>query len=148
MSRSLMLIIGLALAGALGLLVLMAGDRGVPEVVDGGGIVFASPFRYDVPGDDARDLNDEVITIANRGAEAVDMTGWSLRSDTSLVYRFPRGFVLEPGARVSVHSGCGRDSREALYWCSMRPVWDDDEGEATLLRPNGSKAAVYPYKRF
>jgi len=148
MSQTLMLIVGLALAGLLVVLLISGGGPDGPVLAGDQTIAFVSPFRYDVPGDDARNLNDEVVTLENRGTTAVDLTGWALRSDEMRTYEFPRGFSLAPGARVTIHSGCGRDSRDELYWCSSRPVWDDDEGEATLVKRDGTKAAVYTYRRF
>jgi hypothetical protein len=142
-----MLILGLALAGLLVVVLIAGGDGGAP-ITTGGTIAFVSPFRYDAPGDDARNLNAEVVTIQNRGTTAADFTGWMLRSDTARFYEFPRGFTLAPGAKVTIHSGCGRDSRTNLYWCASGPVWDDNEGEATLYDRSGTKVAVYSYKRF
>lgn len=96
--------------------------------------------RFDADGDDNLNLNDEWVRITNRGDAAVDLTGWVLK-DTSAAhrYRFPDGFSLEPGAGVTVRTGCGADAATDLHWCSEgSAVWNNSGDTAFLLDPSGN----------
>lgn len=112
------------------------------EAVDGmaaGAEVVISEIRFDAEGDDNQNLNDEWVRITNEGGAPVDLTGWVLK-DTSAThrYRFPDGFVLEPGASVTVRTGCGADSATDLHWCSEgSAVWNNSGDTAFLLDPSG-----------
>jgi hypothetical protein len=106
---------------------------------------FAQPFRYDPLGHDIFHLNDEVVTLENPSTEPLDMSGWRLMNERRNMYRFPEGFILAPGAYVTIHSGCGDDTQYDLYWCSSMPIWNDEQGEAFLARPGGRVVARYPY---
>lgn len=98
-----------------------------------------SEIRFDADGDDNQNLNDEWVRITNRGGSAVGLTGWVLK-DTSAShrYRFPDEFVLEPGASVTVRTGCGTDSGTDLHWCNEgSAVWNNSGDTAFLLDPAG-----------
>jgi micrococcal nuclease len=98
-----------------------------------------SEVRFDADGDDNENLNDEWVQITNRGGSAVAMTGWVLK-DTSATHRyaFPRGFVLEPGADVTVRTGCGADTATDLHWCNEgSAVWNNSGDTAFVLDPAG-----------
>jgi micrococcal nuclease len=105
-----------------------------------GAEVVIDAIRFDADGDDNLNLNDEWVRIANRGASAVDLTGWVLK-DTSATHRysFPDGFSLEPGAGVTVRTGCGTDSATDLHWCNQgSAVWNNSGDTAFLLDPSGN----------
>jgi len=110
-------------------------------------IEFVTPFLYDASGDDNRNLNGEYITLMNRGELPVDMSGWTLRNALRVTLTIPDGFVLPPESTVTVYSGCGEDTSDALYWCSEREVWDNNSGAATLLDAEGTKIAAHYYQR-
>jgi len=138
-----------ALAGALALLVVGL----TPSDLEDGAfsknrqIAFVAPFRYNAPGDDWRNLNEEIVTLQNEGEETLDLSGWTLRNEMMTSYEFPQGFVLAPGASVTIRSGCGDNTAADLYWCSDGPVWDDNKGVATLVAGDGTKAAIHAYER-
>jgi hypothetical protein len=139
------LLVALASVLALGLYgVLLLRERKEGTVYP---VEFVTPFRYDASGDDERNLNGEFITLQNTGDAPVEMTGWTLRNALRVTYAFPEGFTLDPGAVVTLYSGCGDDSSEALYWCAERPVWNNDSGAATVLDEAGEKVAAHRYQR-
>ncbi|GBE22839.1 thermonuclease precursor [bacterium BMS3Bbin01] len=90
-------------------------------------------ISFDPPGPDGQRLNQETVTFDNNQESPVDLSGWTLR-DGSSVHRFvfPAGFELLPGAGVTVHTGCGRDSSKDLYWCADGPIWNN-EGDVVIL---------------
>lgn len=104
--------------------------------------VTISELRADPPGNDLENLNEEWVEI--RGGESpTDMSGWVLRDEsTSNRYEFPASFVLEQEATIKVHSGCGTDDGDDLYWCQGNsPIWNNDGDQALLLDADGNIAA-------
>lgn len=104
-------------------------------------------LRYDAEGDDNQNLNDEWITIRNEGIDPVDLTDWKIRDESATNrYSFPRGFILDPGETVTVHSGCGDDSDIALFWCSVgSAIWNNDGDTAFLIDPSGNTHYYWSY---
>ena len=105
--------------------------------------VVIDAIRFDADGDDNENLNDEWVRIANRSSSAVDLAGWVLK-DTSATHRypFPSGFSLEPGASVTVRTGCGTDSTTDLHWCNKgSAVWNNSGDTSFLLDPAGNIVA-------
>lgn len=103
-------------------------------------------LNYNPPGNEALNPNDEWIRLKNEGSGSTDMTGWSLADESaSNRFRFPDGFSLAPGQTVMVHSGCGTDTQQSLYWCSDFPVWNNDGDTAFLRDANGNIHDSYSY---
>ena len=103
-------------------------------------------YVFDPRGRDADDPNGEWVAIANTAATPVDMTGWTLRDEsTQNRYTFPAGFTLSGGADVQVHSGCGTDTAADLYWCAANPVWSNGGDTIILQHPSGAVAANERY---
>jgi len=107
--------------------------------------------------------DDEIVYIVNRGSESIDLAaGWKLK-DASGSERNTLDFsdyligecLLPPGGLLRVHSGsvatgrggehtaCGKPEID-FYWTG-HPIWDQDEDEARLYRPDGSLAHYYYY---
>jgi micrococcal nuclease len=90
------------------------------------------------PGRDDQNPNGELVVITNSG-DAVDLTGWVLRDESSVHrYLFPAGFAIDPGAFVTIRSGCGDDTTVELFWCADGPVWNNDGDTAILLDADGA----------
>jgi micrococcal nuclease len=103
--------------------------------------------RYDAPGNDNENLNEEWVRISNAGDGLVDMTGWGIKDESaSHRYWFPSGFVLAPGEGVTVYTGCGDDFDKDLYWCEKgSAVWNNDGDTAFLTDPNGNTHHLWSY---
>lgn len=98
----------------------------------------------DPPGPDEDDLDAETVTIANTGTAAVDLSGWTIRDEsTANRFRFPPGTELGPGASLTVSSGC---DGPGLSWCSRGPVWNNGGDTALLLEPGGRIVSVYRHQ--
>jgi micrococcal nuclease len=104
-------------------------------------------LRYDAEGDDNQNLNDEWVRIRNESADPVDLTDWRIRDESATNrYAFPRGFTLEPGGTVTIHSGCGDDSDTALFWCSVgSAIWNNDGDTVFLIDPSGNTHYYWSY---
>jgi micrococcal nuclease len=97
-------------------------------------------------GPDEDNLNEEYVTLANTGAAAADLSGWTVRDESSQHrYGFPSGTRVAPGAQVRVHTGCGADDTNDLYWCAEGPVWNNAGDTVLLLDPSGNVADRYRY---
>ncbi|MFU8803150.1 MAG: lamin tail domain-containing protein [Bradymonadaceae bacterium] len=60
----------------------------------------------DLNGDGVRHhFDDEFIELKNVGAQAVDMSGWTLSDSIMVRFTFPHGAVIEPGGYVVVFGG-------------------------------------------
>lgn len=105
-----------------------------------------SEIRADPSGRDEENPNGEWVAVLNPGEIPRDLSGWSLRDESARHrYRFPAGLVLDAGATVVVHSGCGLDQPLRLHWCAGTPVWDNDGDTAYLLDPSGRIAGWMSY---
>ncbi len=100
----------------------------------------------DPSGPDDEALNDEWVEVVNEGTIDADLTGWTLRDESSTNrYSFPDGFVLPPGASVLVHTGCGTDGAADLYWCAEGPVWNNGGDSALLMNHESTVIARFWY---
>ena len=87
-------------------------------------------------------LLDEMVTVTNAGATAVNLTGWTIADEGARnTYTFPV-FVLDAGSNVTVHSGAGNETASDLYWGRSSPVWNNDGDTATLADASGAIVSV------
>lgn len=78
------------------------------------------------------DLNGEFVVLENRGDRPLSLAGWTLSDEAHHRYLFPQ-FVLAPKAKVTIHSGLGRNTDTDLFWGSRTPIWNDN-GDTVFLR--------------
>jgi micrococcal nuclease len=93
---------------------------------------------YDPPGPDDEVLGSEYVTIANDGAATLDLTGWTLRDESSQNRYVFDDVRLGPGDRVTIRTGCGEDRGDTVYWCSDRSVWSNRGDTAIVQDRNGN----------
>jgi micrococcal nuclease len=102
--------------------------------------------EYNPAGADEDDLNGEWVLLANLADQDADLSGWTLRDESSEHrYRFHAGTVLVPGQQLAVHTGCGEDTPRDTFWCSPGPVWNNGGDTALLLDPAGNVAGRLRY---
>jgi len=100
--------------------------------------VSISAINFDAPGNDHNNLNGEWVKITNYGSTSVMMGGWTLSDEGNKhIYQFPQSFGIDPGASVTVYTGCGSNSANALYWCEPQAVWNNN-GDVATLKDNGN----------
>ena len=96
----------------------------------------------DPPGPDDDVLDDEFVTIHNRGAEPADLTGFVLRDESTVNrLRLPDGTVIPAGGSQRIPSGCGHP----IGWCSSMAIWNNAGDSALLLAPGGTVVAHVRY---
>lgn len=90
-------------------------------------------------GSDARSgrsLNQEWITVTNRGRQSVNLNRWTLTDSDHHVYRFAH-VTLRGHQSVRVRTGNGRDTARDLYQDRRASVWDKGRDTATLRDSRG-----------
>lgn len=103
-------------------------------------------IESDPPGRDEDDLGGEVVALRSDSADPTDLTGWSLRDEsTRWRFSFPNGYAIPAGAEIAVVTGCGTDTESTLHWCADDPVWSNDGDTALLLDPNGNIVDAFVY---
>ena len=78
----------------------------------------------DAEGDDNTNLNDEWVRFTNAGTAPLDFNGWIV-GDESSSHRYTfTDLVVDPGAAVTLSTGCGIDTAVAalLVQCRLRGV--------------------------
>lgn len=102
-------------------------------------------FEADPPGPDGDDLNGEWIRLSNTGDGPIDLEGWGIRDEsTSNRFTFDP-IILEPGATITVFTGCGAETATELYWCSENPVWNNGGDTIFLLDASGLTVDMVSY---
>ncbi|MDQ3823888.1 MAG: lamin tail domain-containing protein, partial [Actinomycetota bacterium] len=86
---------------------------------------------YDPPGPD---LKAERIVLQNRGANYVDLTGWTIRDAANHVYSFAAGLHVPPGDVLRLWTKTGTDGDGDVYWNRGMPVWNNTPGDVARLR--------------
>lgn len=87
--------------------------------------------RFDAPGNDNNNLNEEYVCFENAAGGAANISGWHVKDLVNHTYTFPT-FMLAPGARVKLHTGCGSNTATDLYWCSGGAIWNNDHDTVFL----------------
>ena len=118
-----------------------------PLAADGGQ---SSPLRVaavhaDASGNDHENLGDEYVTFLNAGEDPLDLTGWTVSDEAGHVYRFPDGFGLAPNATVTLYTGAGDDSADALYWGATDAVWNNAGDTVVVTNATGAVVIEYGY---
>lgn len=102
--------------------------------------------QYNPPGPDDERLNDEYVTIANAGVAAIDLTGWTLRDESSQNrYRFG-SVTLAPGDSITVRTGCGANKLDTLHWCAERSIWSNTGDTVMLQDAHGNVVDRWMYR--
>jgi len=79
-------------------------------VPDGGAALAIVEVHADAEGNDNENLNDEYVVFENRDEEPLDLSGWTVGDEADHTYTFAN-LTLDPGERVTLHTGSGRTPR-------------------------------------
>lgn len=103
-------------------------------------------INADADGRDDENLNGEWAIVENQGTESVDLSGWTLKDESSVHrFTFPSGTTIEPDAALVVFTGCGQTNPPEFFWCDETPVWDNSGDTAFLLDANGTIVDQFSY---
>lgn len=121
------------------------GVCGAATITDGDVRIVA--VEPDPPGRDEERLGDELVVIENTSERTIDLSGWTLRDDsTANRYLFPADATLDAGAELTISVGCGTDDDRTRYWCSDRPVWSNGGDSVLLLDASGNVVDLFVYR--
>jgi micrococcal nuclease len=98
----------------------------------------------DAPGDDNENLGEEYVVLENTGEEPLDLSGWTVSDEAAHTYTFG-DVTLDPGERVTLHTGSGTDSGESVYWGRSGAVWNNDGDTVTVRDADGDVVARRSY---
>ena len=94
----------------------------------------------DPAGPDGEILDSELIVVVNRGDVPVDLSGWSLRDESSRHrFRFAPGTTVDTGASVVVTSA------DPGWSPGLSPVWSNDGDVVLLQDPAGTVVSRWRY---
>ena len=94
----------------------------------------------DPPGPDEQALDEEIVVIANTGSEAVDLSGWTVRDESSR-----HRFVFAAGTTLSAGEVLAITSADDGWTPGVSPVWNNGGDLALLQDPKGTVVACWRY---
>lgn len=108
-----------------------------------------SYFHWNAEGNDCNNLNDEYVVLKNSCAYSCNLTGWTIKDESSRnLYVFPN-FILKGQALVTLYTGCGINTNTKLYWCNSgsqcNAVWNNYGDTLYLRNSNGELILSYSY---
>lgn len=84
-------------------------------------------------------LENEAIVVQNQGAQALPLSGWTLKDSQGSTFSFPV-LTLYPGGSIQVHTKPGTDTAADLFWGRVEPVWESGELAALYDSQNIARA--------
>ncbi len=119
-------------------------DAGTTQAtVSASGIVLAT-VNADADGPDGENLNDEYVVLENVGDDPVSLSGWTIRDEANHSHTF-EDLTLDPGDRVTLHTGTGTDTETDRYWGSSTPIWNNGGDTVTLVDDSGTVVLTESY---
>ncbi|MBN1433058.1 MAG: lamin tail domain-containing protein [Methanomicrobiaceae archaeon] len=84
-------------------------------------------------------LNDEWVTISNKGKSSVNITNWRIsNSENTHSYIFPMASVVGDET-ITLYSGKGENSEDHYYWNTGDEIWNDAGDTAELYDEKGNR---------
>jgi hypothetical protein len=100
--------------------------------------------RYDAPGDDNSNLNEEYITF--KVLTPGSLAGYAVEDEYGWHYEFPDR-VVPVGQFFKLHTGAGADTQTDLYWGkTSAAIWNNDGDTIKVLDSGGHIVASYRYQ--
>ena len=121
-----------------------AGATATPEAGSSDGRLRIVEVNADAPGDDNENLEEETVVLENTGEEPLDLSGWTVTDEAGHEYTFG-DVTLDPGTRVTLHTGGGSDSGDSVYWGRSSAVWNNGGDTVTVRDADGDVVAERSY---
>jgi competence protein ComEC len=99
----------------------------------------------DAAGNDNENLNDEYVVFENTGADALDLSGWTVADEAGHTYTVPAGTTLDSGATMTLYTGSGTDTATGRYWGAGGPVWNNAGDTVVVTDDAGQQRLAYNY---
>jgi WD40 repeat protein len=78
----------------------------------------------------------EMVEIRNRTNMSIDLTDWTLEDSQGNVFVFPETHI-EPNDAIRIYTRNGSNSRNELFWNTMKAIWGELGETATLKTAEG-----------
>lgn len=107
-----------------------------------------SEIHQDAQGDDAKNLNDEWITLANSCIEDIPLDGYLLKDRSASNSYFFKNKSILANSTLTLYSGCGEDTGTSIYWqCPGKrsAVWNNASDQGYLYDKYGKLTATLKY---
>ena len=88
------------------------------------------------------DINSESLSIANDGANPVNLQGWTVENKSGQKYSFQNQTLFSGGAAIMLHSRVGQNDATSAFWGLDAPIWTSGE-VVTLRDANGVVQATF-----
>lgn len=86
------------------------------------------------------------MRFINEGSAPLDLDGWVVADETASHRDTFRSLVLDPGASVTLYTGCGDDTDSERYWClGQSAIWDNSGDTVFLRDPAGNTVLAETY---
>ncbi len=109
-------------------------------------VIRVSEVEFNPDGPDAEVLGGEFVTIVNEGYDVVEISGWTLRDEsTTNRYTFGPNILLDPGEQITVSTGCDGGPVGSTYWCSDQAVWSNGGDTAIIMDTLGNAVVWFTY---
>lgn len=99
----------------------------------------------DAPGNDNANLDEETVTLENRGSTPIALDGWTVSDEADHTYSFSNGATLAAGARLTLHTGRGTDTGTDRYWGATSAVWNNNGDTVIVENTSGTVVARRSY---
>ena len=108
-----------------------------------GGSLQIVTVRYDAPGNDNNNLNEEYIVF--KVLVSTSLLGYAVEDLANHRYDFPDR-TFEKDQTFTLHTGKGTDTQTDLYWgASGSAIWNNDTDTVKVLDPQGQIVTSYTY---
>ncbi|MBX0296338.1 lamin tail domain-containing protein [Haloarcula nitratireducens] len=112
-------------------------DRSTPTVTASESGLVVAGVHADAEGNDNENLNGEYVVFANRGDDAISLSGWTVTDGADHRYTFG-DYALAPGERVTLYTGSGSDTERERYWGASGAVWNNGGDTITVRDADGT----------
>lgn len=105
-------------------------------------------IHADAQGDDAKNLNDEWITLSNSCPEDIALDGYLLKDRSASNSYFFKNRSILASSTLTLYSGCGEDTSYYIYWqCPEKKsaVWNNSTDEGYLYDKYGKLVTTLRY---
>ncbi len=102
-------------------------------------------FSWDPIGRDEYNLNMEYVTLKNYCNYTINLSKWLILDEANNMFIFPNVY-LKPKDYITIHTGCDKNGKSNLFWCSNKPIWNNDGDTLYLFDSDGYIVLRYSYR--
>ena len=101
-------------------------------------------FEWNPEGDDEKNLNKEIVELINT-CDKIYIKNWYVFDEANNVLIL-NDIILNRGDKIIIHSGCGINDKQNIYWCSNVPIWNNNGDTLYIYDSDGNLVLRYSYR--